>query len=333
MLNRNRSIWAAFILWAIALVLVMAGLTYEASPIFRNKKSAVQVAPAKPNAQVPAAQPQPFKVKNAVRLVVQWMIVTMAIAAVGLLLHVALDLSERRKDFVSAVTHELRTPLTTMRMYTEMLEAGLVQGEDKKQQYLRTLRMETARLQQLIDNVLTHARLDEDRMRQKLEPAALGDLVESIRPRLEERCAQAEMTFSHAFHGDSDRALISVDALAFERILVNLVDNACKYAAGASDRAIELETRGEADRLLVSVADHGPGIAPAERAELFAPFHRGDKNGEFRKSGIGLGLSISRRLARQMGGDLDHDPSYVGGCRMVLAFPQTPLEGASRTGR
>ena len=322
MLKRNRGIWMAFCLWAIALVAVMVGLTLDSSLMRSHRvSSATVVIDPAATAETDAPPKTPSTLKAAGKLAVQWTIVLMAIGAVGLLLRVTLDLSERRKNFAAAVTHELRTPLTTLRMYSEMLESGLVDGEEKQRQYLRTLRLEAGRLQRIVDNVLTHARLDEDRLEQHLEPSALGDAIDSLRPRLEERCAQSEMNFSAALNDETDRALINVDSLALERILFNLVENSCKYAAVGDDRVIQLETHREGERLLCSVTDHGPGISPSDVSGLFRAYDRGEKAGAEPGGGIGLGLSISRRLAREMGGDLHHDATYTQGCRMTLTLP------------
>jgi signal transduction histidine kinase len=108
-----------------------------------------------------------------------------------------------------------------------------------------------------------------------------------------------------------------------EQILLNLVDNACKYAQGATDRRIHLAADRTDGRLLLGVRDHGPGIAAAEAKRLFRPFSKSAREAAHTAPGIGLGLALSRRLARGMGGDLRLDDAD-GGARFTLTLPLDP---------
>jgi signal transduction histidine kinase len=92
---------------------------------------------------------------------------------------------------------------------------------------------------------------------------------------------------------------------AVEQILFNLFDNACKYAGAAEDRRIHVTAeRDRRGRILVRVADHGPGIPQEARRKLFRAFGRSARDAAGRAPGVGLGLALARRLARSMGGDL-----------------------------
>jgi len=104
-----------------------------------------------------------------------------------------------------------------------------------------------------------------------------------------------------------------------ESILFNLVDNAAKYASRAADRRIHLEARAAAGRLEIRVRDHGPGIAEPER--LFRPFSRSAREAAGSSPGVGLGLALSRRLARAMGGDLRLDRTVADGACFDLRLP------------
>lgn len=102
----------------------------------------------------PATEASPVRMA----LWVAWGAVLMAALAVGLVLRSTVSLSERRADFVSAVTHELRTPLTTLRMYTELLSTGRVKDDTSRGEYLDTMHAEAVRLSHLVENVLSYAR-------------------------------------------------------------------------------------------------------------------------------------------------------------------------------
>src|SRR6185503_105408 len=164
-------------------------------------------------------------------LLIAWTCVLLAAVAVAVLLHGAVSLSERRGAFVSAVTHELRTPLTTFKMYSEMLADGMVPEESKRRHYLNTLCSEANRLSHLVENVLAYARIERGSARSRVERVSLGQLIDRVKPRLDQRAAQTEM---QVVVDSEDKALdtvVNVDASAVEQILFNLVDNACKYAA------------------------------------------------------------------------------------------------------
>ena len=262
-----------------------------------------------------------------ISLIIAWICVLLGAAAVAVLLRGAIALSERRAAFVSAVTHELRTPLTTFRMYTEMLCGGMVAEEDRRQRYLETLSAEADRLGHLVENVLSYARLERDHVGGPMELIAVDDLLDRLRDRLEGRAAEAGMTLEVDATPAPNRA-VRVDRSAVERILFNLVDNATKYAASAGDRRIHLEVAGSRARVLLALRDHGPGLANDARRRLFRPFSKSAQQAAASAPGVGLGLALSRRLARRMGGDLRFDHEHRGGARFVLTLPSVSVGDA-----
>jgi signal transduction histidine kinase len=247
---------------------------------------------------------------------VAWSGVILAVLAVALLLAGTLLLSERRAAFVSAVTHELRTPLTTFRMYTDMLAAGMVPDEAAKRTYLDTLQREAVRLSHLVENVLAYGRVERGRKPGKAAAIRLAELLERIRPRLAERAEQAGMALEVA----CDDLVVRAEPAAFEQILFNLVDNACKYAAPATDRRIHLTARAAGRRAALSVRDHGPGVVAADRHMLFVPFGKPAERAATSAPGVGLGLALCRQLARSLGGELKYREAEGGGAEMVLTL-------------
>jgi signal transduction histidine kinase len=252
-------------------------------------------------------------------LIFAWICVLVAGAAVAALLWGTVALSERRAAFVSAVTHELRTPLTTFRMYSEMLAGGMVTDEAKRLRYLDTLRRESERLVHLVENVLSYARLERGRARGRTETVGLADLVGRIGPRLAERAEQAGFQFVVENGGD---ATVRADPSAVEQILFNLVDNACKYAAGAADKRLHLVSEAAGGRGVLKVCDHGPGISARGARRLFRPFSKSAADAANSAPGVGLGLALSRRLARDMGGDLTLIARPGDGACFALSLPQ-----------
>jgi signal transduction histidine kinase len=256
-----------------------------------------------------------------ISLLIAWVCVLLGAAAVAALLLGAVTLSERRGAFVSAVTHELRTPLTTFRMYTEMLQGGMVKDEDKKNRYLNTLRVEAERLSHLVENVLAYAKLERGVKGKRLEPVTLRDLIGRTKQRLSDRAEQAGMRILVEGSPQDFEALAKTDPSAVEQILFNLVDNACKYAANADDKVIRVSAERGQGRAALRVSDSGPGFSVRERKRLFRPFSKSASEAAHSAPGVGLGLALSRRLARDMGGDLNLDSNVKSGASFILTMP------------
>ncbi|MEE9602170.1 MAG: HAMP domain-containing sensor histidine kinase, partial [Thermoguttaceae bacterium] len=255
-------------------------------------------------------------------LAIVWVCFLLAAAVVAVLLAGVVRLSERRASFVTAVTHELRTPLTTFQIYTEMLAEDMVSDEDQRRGYLNTLRLEAVRLTHMVENVLSYARLEGGRSDGRLETVSLRDLIERIQPRLSERAAGAGMQFVVEEDGVVEETLVHTNVSAAEQVLFNLVDNACKYAAGADDKRIHLAASSKNGTTQLTVRDHGPGISPAQRKLLFQAFSKTAHEAARTAPGIGLGLALSRRLSRDMGGDLQLDETAGEGASFVFTLKE-----------
>jgi signal transduction histidine kinase len=270
-----------------------------------------------------------------VGLLVTWIAIIATIIAVGIVLRAAIVLSERRGRFVSAVTHELRTPLTTFRLYSQMLADGMVSDEEVRTDYLQILKRESERLTGIVENVLEYARLTRKRSAkdkaagvQMLSP---GALIARFRPTLARRAGQSnlDLVVSMDLEAHKERT-VTVDPHAVERIMMNLIENACKYAAPAegddlpieeADTRIHLDITIKDNTLELLVADHGPGIRPGEDARIFGEFQRGWRGLSNARSGLGLGLALSRGLAREMEGDLVLTKRRGHGAEFLLTIP------------
>lgn len=224
----------------------------------------------------------------------------------------------QKTSFVANVSHELKTPLTTIRLYSDLLEQGRVANAERRAEYLRTIGRESERLSRLVNNVLDFSRLERglrSLSNEALDPAAeLRRICEVNTPRLADAGLRLDLVLP-----DSPVTVLA-DRDAFGQILLNLLDNALKYAAGGGELRVSLE-QGQAGRLLVRVADRGPGVEASERERIFLKFHRVDQSLTAEKGGAGLGLSIARQLARAMGGELRCLPREGGGAIFELSLP------------
>jgi signal transduction histidine kinase len=224
----------------------------------------------------------------------------------------------QKTSFVANVSHEFKTPLTTIRLYSELLEQGRVRDAAQGGDYLRTIGRETQRLARLVNNALDFSRLEQGRKqfaREELDLVAeLTRLLDTHAPRV----AEAGLTLRRQLPAGPVRVVADRDAV--EQIVLNLIDNACKYAAAGGELLVTMAPQpgGGAE---VRVSDRGPGIPPGHRERIFEKFHRVDEALTAEKSGAGLGLSIARQLARGLGGRLAFAPRPGGGSEFVLTLP------------
>lgn len=223
------------------------------------------------------------------------------------------SLARERSQFAAAAAHELRTPLAGLQLYGDMLADGL--GDpDKAKDYAKRMAEEAARLGRVVSNVLGFSQLERGNLSVNAEVGALGDalrdLADRAQPALDRAGAALDLDASPELRARFDR-----DALA--RIVGNLLDNAEKYGRTAADRTITLAARDQGDRVEIVVSDHGPGIRDV--SDLFRPFARGVTTDG--PAGLGLGLALSRSLARAMGGELFYRPGDAG-ATFVLELPR-----------
>ena len=229
----------------------------------------------------------------------------MIVAAAALIS--AIELAQRRGRFVSAVTHELRTPLTTFCLYSQMLADGMVQDPDARTTYLLTLKDQSQRLARIVESVLDYARLSGKRSTIITSEITITDLLHVLRRPLVARCEQANMQLV-IDDFTLPRQRIATDAAVVERVIFNLVDNACKYAADAADKRIILSLALSQNSLRFTVRDFGEGVNSKTADRLFRAFTRGEAHATGAIPGLGLGLAIARGLAQQLGGSLVLDP-------------------------
>jgi two-component system phosphate regulon sensor histidine kinase PhoR len=173
--------------------------------------------------------------------------------------------NELKSEFISNVSHELKTPLSIISMFGEMLAAGRVKGPAQATEYAEVIWRESVRLARLIDNVLDFAKIERGVDIYEFAPGDVAEIVASAVELSTHRLNAAGMTC--ALEIDEDLAPARVDHNALTLAVLNLIDNAIKYAADG--KRIEVAVRHAGERLEISVADAGPGIDPDEHAQSF----------------------------------------------------------------
>ncbi len=261
-----------------------------------------------------------------VGLVVAWGTTLLALAAVvyGLMKYLA-D-TERRIRFVAAVTHELRTPLTSFQLYADLLGDMPREDADQRRRYAATLRTEARRLGRLVENVLAYSRIGDALpavRRQTVRPAAVLEQVRGSATAAS--CIAAGKTLVVEDRCPSELAL-RTDVELLVQVLMNLLENACKYSVGAADPRVWLTARVEGREVVFEVDDDGPGVAADERRAVFIPFRRGKGESVKSAGGLGLGLALSRYWASCLGGQLTLRRSPRNGSRFTSFLLSVPLD-------
>ncbi|WP_158501702.1 ATP-binding protein [Vitiosangium sp. GDMCC 1.1324] len=222
-----------------------------------------------------------------------------------------------RDEFVAIATHELRTPLSALSLQLTALQRAVDMGrpptEERLRQSLLTARRQTERLEQLVSHLLDVSRISTGRLELELELVDLSQLVQRLVVRFEEKLAEAGCT---PVVRAGSPVMAKVDRLRVEQVLMNLLSNAMKYAPG---QPVELGVERQEPRAVLWVQDHGPGISPEAQARIFERFQRA--SGKHSRESLGLGLYVSRQIARAHGGDLSVESTLGQGSRFILHLP------------
>jgi signal transduction histidine kinase len=226
-----------------------------------------------------------------------------------------------KADFVATISHELRTPMNAVLGYTALL-ADEIYGPVSALQKDHIARVRTSgnHLLSLIEDLLGYARVEAGHEVVTVEPVILNDVVAAsvmlVRPLAEQKGLRVRVDSSEPME-------LSTDARKLRQILVNLLANAVKFSdAGEVGIRIRVEGMDAERRVFVEVTDTGRGMTVGERAHVFDPFWRRESASAGEPGGTGLGLSVARKLARLLGGDLAVASSALGeGSTFELSLP------------
>ena len=215
-----------------------------------------------------------------------------------------IELARQQQDFVSAVSHELKTPLTSIRMYGEILREGWA-DEDKKRSYYDYIFTESERLSRLIGNVLQLARMTRHDLQATCKACQVGELIDNIRSKVSSQIERAGFGLNLHCDANVQTASIDVDVDFFTQIIINLVDNALKFAARAEHKTIDIACRQQGDSIMFSVRDYGAGIPKDQLRKVFKLFYRASNELTRETVGTGIGLALVQQLAAAMQGRVD----------------------------
>ena len=206
----------------------------------------------------------------------------------------------RRREFLYAIAHELRSPLTSIQTFAELLarEQGTFDGSS--QLLLSSLTRGVDRLGELVEDLLELGRVEETEVRLELRTidaaATLRASEEMLRPPFMEREQRLTLDLPE------EPLEVHADRRALEQVLLNVLSNANRFTPTAG--AVAVSARREGARVRIDIEDSGPGITPEDRAEIFLPFFRVQRDGAAQVPGSGLGLAVAKRLIELQGGTI-----------------------------
>ncbi|HMW95641.1 MAG TPA: HAMP domain-containing sensor histidine kinase [Flavobacteriales bacterium] len=225
-----------------------------------------------------------------------------------------MELARQQRDFLLSASHELRTPIAGLKLHLQTLQRHDLPDE-QREALTRHVRTEVDRLHGLTEKILLATKLDDPHMALAPAETDVAALLRAVKV-----AAEAGYARGHSLRMNApERFVTRTDADALRSVTVNLLENACKYAPTGSTIDIELENIGPHWELRVS--DEGPGIPEADRTTVFRKFKRVGNEETRHAKGTGLGLYITHRLTRALGGHIGYRPRPGGGSIFAASFP------------
>lgn len=225
-----------------------------------------------------------------------------------------------RSALLNAVSHDLRTPLASILASASSLQqSDVTWSEAEREEFLAAIEEQARRLDRLVGNLLDLSRIEAGALRPERAWYDAGALVDDVLGRLRGVTSERRLTVTV----DAELPPVPLDYVEIDQVLSNLVENAVKFSPAGSEIEVSLQRVDGAVRF--AVRDHGPGIVPRDEPLVFAPFRRLAAPDGHSAAGVGLGLTVAKRLVEAHGGRLWLERPQDGGVRFVFTLP---LDGA-----
>jgi two-component system, chemotaxis family, CheB/CheR fusion protein len=230
--------------------------------------------------------------------------------------------SQAKSQFLSVLSHELRTPMTAVIGSADLLDSGAL-GElaETQRQQLRRMKACSWHLVAIIDEILAYTRSEAGKDSLHLDSVDAAAVAGDVTAMLEAQAAEQGVELQ--LRGAEQASMLFTDAGKLRQIVTNLIGNAVKFTR---DGTVRVEVSADGDDLLLVVADTGIGIEDEQLEKIFEPFYQVDSSNTRTAGGTGLGLAVSRRLARVLGGDIEVTSSPGEGSTFSLRLPRRPSD-------
>lgn len=223
------------------------------------------------------------------------------------------EMAHTQRNFLLSITHELNTPITTIKLYLQTLAKRKLQTDQRQDIIIKTTN-EAERLKNLIDNILTSARIEENKLVLHPESQELKPLIESIVQPYFEIYGKERFLLNL-----ENKVSAKVDPLAIQSVITNLIDNAIKYDPNAE--VIRINLGSNQSNAEIQVADSGIGIDEKNRKAVFNKFYRVQSESTRSTKGTGLGLYISKSLVEIMQGQIEVEANLPTGSIFKIKIP------------
>jgi PAS domain S-box-containing protein len=232
-----------------------------------------------------------------------------------------------KSDFLANMSHEIRTPMNAILGFTEVLRRGYHRSDEEMRKHLNTIHSSGKHLLELINDILDLAKVEAGRMEVERIPCAPDAVVREVVEVLNVRAQEKGITL----HLDCPAAIpetVESDPVRLRQIVTNLVGNAIKFTEqGGVTVLLALRDEGAGPRLAIDVVDSGIGIPANKLESVFDPFTQAESSTTRKYGGTGLGLTISRRFARALGGDITVSSEMGKGSVFMVRVDPGPLDG------
>ncbi|MEA4912042.1 MAG: DUF4118 domain-containing protein [Oscillospiraceae bacterium] len=221
-----------------------------------------------------------------------------------------------RSNLLRAISHDLRTPLTSISGNAELLlKDGGAFNEKQKLQLYGSIYEDSTWLINLVENLLSITRMDNETLALDLKPELIAELIDEAVAHTARRAQRHRLRVVPV----DELLMVKADASLIIQVLVNLIDNAVKYTPPGSSIVLSADKRGDA--VTVRVADDGPGIPEEAKARLFEMFYTGSKVSGDARRGFGLGLALCRSIVAAHGGEIGVDGNAPHGAVFFFTLP------------
>lgn len=229
-----------------------------------------------------------------------------------------IQLSQIKSDFVSNVSHEIKTPLALINMYSETLEMGRINSEEKKNEYIKVIHKEANRLSRMVNKILNFSKIESGKRKYNFVETELNEVVNQIVSTYQHHFENSD--FQYQLNLADNLPLIYGDQEAITDAINNLIDNAIKYSNDI--KLIKINTGVSSNQVYVEIIDSGIGIPEKEQHLIFDKFYRVTKGDIANKvKGSGIGLSIVKHIIDSHNGTISLKSKFNEGSNFTLYFP------------
>lgn len=229
------------------------------------------------------------------------------------------NLEKMRRDFIGNVSHELRTPLTSIKGFVDGIIDGVIPPE-KHEYYLRIVRDETSRMQDLVNDLLSLAKLQGGEVALEYSIFDINELIRRSVISLQQMFLEKNLEFNALF--ETERMFVRADLDSIQRVIINLLHNAIKFTP--ENGVIAAKTYYKKNKVVISIEDSGRGIPKEDLPGIFERFYKTDKSRSEDRTGVGLGLAIVRNIINKHDETIKVESQEGHGTRFIFTLSKAP---------